>query len=191
MDYGAEGKGCAAKIGGVGVLKLVHQSARTRRAQDRDGCGRRMRKASTSLFDRRCCQAVRTAGAACLGAGAKCLLDDGLDGASAAAAVGAATKAVIKLPSISRQGSAGAHGIADVAVAEHVAGTDDHLRGGYIMRMRNPSQIGCDKRERLRSVGLAERERQQARAQQHKAGRRQREESIGNQIMILHDTPST
>jgi len=39
-------------------------------------------------------------------------------------------------------------------------------------------------------VSSAEGESQQARAQQHKAGRCQREESIGNQIVIVHDEPA-
>jgi hypothetical protein len=39
-------------------------------------------------------------------------------------------------------------------------------------------------------VSSAERESQQARAQQHKAGSCQREESIGNQIVIVHDKPA-
>ena len=38
---------------------------------------------------------------------------------------------------------------------------------------------------------LAERESEQARAQQHEAGRGQREESVGDQIVIAHDTPAT
>ena len=37
---------------------------------------------------------------------------------------------------------------------------------------------------------LAEGERQQARAQQHEAGRGQREESVGDQIVIAHVTPA-
>ena len=36
-----------------------------------------------------------------------------------------------------------------------------------------------------------EREREQARAQQHEAGRRQCEESVGHEVMITHDTPAT
>jgi hypothetical protein len=40
-------------------------------------------------------------------------------------------------------------------------------------------------------AGLAERESQQARAQQHKAGCGQREESVGNKVVITHDTPAT
>ena len=39
-------------------------------------------------------------------------------------------------------------------------------------------------------VSSAERESQQARTLQHKAGRCQREESIGNQIVIVHDKPA-
>ena len=38
---------------------------------------------------------------------------------------------------------------------------------------------------------LAERESQQARAQQHEAGRGQREESVRDQIVIAHVTPAT
>ena len=37
---------------------------------------------------------------------------------------------------------------------------------------------------------LAEGERQQARAQQYEAGRGQREESVGDQIVIAHVTPA-
>jgi hypothetical protein len=44
--------------------------------------------------------------------------------------------------------------------------------------------------ENVEIVSSAERESQQARAQQHKAGRCQREESIGNQIVIVHDKPA-
>ena len=57
------------------------------------------------------------------------LFDDGVDGARATTAIGAATKAAIELLGISRQGPAAAHGIADVVVAEHVTGTNDHLKG--------------------------------------------------------------
>jgi hypothetical protein len=38
---------------------------------------------------------------------------------------------------------------------------------------------------------LAERKGQQARAQQHQAGRGQCEESVGDQIVVAHDTPAT
>jgi hypothetical protein len=38
---------------------------------------------------------------------------------------------------------------------------------------------------------LAERESQQARAQQHQACRGQYEESVGDKIVVAHDTPAT
>jgi hypothetical protein len=47
--------------------------------------------------------AVRAAGAAFLGAGAKRFVDDGLDGARAAAAFGAAAEATVNLLGIPRQ----------------------------------------------------------------------------------------
>jgi hypothetical protein len=40
----------------------------------------------------------------------------------------------------------------------------------------------------LGGCGLAERDSQQTRAQQHKAGRRQREESVGHKVMVTHHT---
>jgi hypothetical protein len=39
-------------------------------------------------------------------------------------------------------------------------------------------------------VGLAESDSQQTGAQQHEAGRGQREESVGYKVMISHDTPA-
>jgi hypothetical protein len=55
--------------------------------------------------------AVRTAGAAGLGAGAERLVNDGLDGTRASAAFGAATEATINLLRIARQFPGGDHGI--------------------------------------------------------------------------------
>ena len=72
--------------------------------------------------------AVRAAGAAGFGAGPKGFVDDGLDGARAAAALGAATEAPINLLGVSRQVRARAHGIADVVVAKDVTGADNHSR---------------------------------------------------------------
>jgi len=69
---------------------------------------------------------VRAARAALLGAGAKRLIDKGLDRARASAALGAAAKATINLLRISRQVPSCTHGIADIVVAQDVAGTDDH-----------------------------------------------------------------
>ena len=73
--------------------------------------------------------AVRAAGAAGPGTSAECLVNDGLDGARASAALGAAAKATINLFRISRQIRSRTHGIADIVVTQDVAGTDDHETG--------------------------------------------------------------
>jgi len=69
---------------------------------------------------------MRATGAALLGAGAKGFIDDGLDRARAAAALGAAAEASIDLLGTTRQVRSCAHGIPDIVVAQDVAGTDDH-----------------------------------------------------------------
>ena len=73
--------------------------------------------------------AVRTAGAAGLGAGAKRFIDDSLDGTCAPAAFGAAAEATIDLLWITRQVRSCAYGIPDIVVAKDVAGTNDHKSG--------------------------------------------------------------
>ena len=70
--------------------------------------------------------AVRTAGATCLGAGAERIVDDGLDGARATAALCAATEAAVELLGVARKILRTLDGTADVVVAQHVTGTDDH-----------------------------------------------------------------
>jgi len=70
--------------------------------------------------------AVRAAGAAFLGAGAKRFVDDGLDGARAAAAFGAAAEATVNLLGIPRQVRSCTYGTPDIVVAQDVAGTDNH-----------------------------------------------------------------
>ena len=70
---------------------------------------------------------LRTAGAARFGAG---FVDDGLDGAGATAAFGAAAEAAVDFLGVSRKAGGGSHGIADIMVAEDVAGTDDHEIAG-------------------------------------------------------------
>ena len=70
--------------------------------------------------------AVRTADAAGLGAGAQRLVDDGLDGARAAAAFGAAAEAAVDLLGIARKSIRGADSTADIVVAKDVTGTDNH-----------------------------------------------------------------
>ena len=69
---------------------------------------------------------MRAAGAALLGAGAEGFVDDGLDGARAPAAFGAAAEATVNLFRISRQVRRCTDGIPDIVVAQNVAGTDDH-----------------------------------------------------------------
>src|SRR4030088_2027236 len=76
--------------------------------------------------------AVGTAHAAGLGARAERFVDDGLDSACAAATFGAATEAAVDLLRMARQVAGCADGIADIMVAEDVAGTDDHEVGGPI-----------------------------------------------------------
>jgi hypothetical protein len=70
--------------------------------------------------------AMRAAGATFLGAGAQRIVDDGLDRACAAAALGAATETPVNLLGISRQVRSCTHSITDIIVAQDVAGTDDH-----------------------------------------------------------------
>ena len=73
--------------------------------------------------------AVRAAGAAGFGARPKGFVDDGLDGARAAAAFGAAAEAAIKLFGVARQISGRLNGAADIMVAQDVTGTNDHENG--------------------------------------------------------------
>ena len=72
---------------------------------------------------------MRATRAAGLGAGTQRFVDDGLDGARAAAAFGAAAEASVDLLWIARQVRSCTDGIADIMVAEDVTGTDDHEYG--------------------------------------------------------------
>jgi hypothetical protein len=71
--------------------------------------------------------AARTAG---FGAGAKRLVDDGLDRARAPAALCAAAEATIDLLGIARQIFRCVNGATDIVVRDDVAGTDDHEDDG-------------------------------------------------------------
>ena len=73
--------------------------------------------------------AVRTAGAARLGTGAEGFVDNGLDGARAAAAFGAAAEASVNLLWIARQVRSCMDGTADIVVAKDVTRTNDHEDG--------------------------------------------------------------
>jgi hypothetical protein len=70
--------------------------------------------------------AVRAAGLAGPDAGAERLVDDALDGTRATAAFGAAAKAAIDLLGVTRKAVGRIHGVADVVIAQHVAGADNH-----------------------------------------------------------------
>jgi hypothetical protein len=67
-----------------------------------------------------------TSGMAALGAGSEGLIDDGLDGACATAAFGAAAEAAVDLLGIARKVIRRAYGMAHIMVAEDVAGTNNH-----------------------------------------------------------------
>ena len=56
--------------------------------------------------------------------------DDGLDGAGAAAAFDAAAEAAVDFLGAARKARRSIHRIADIMVAEDVAGADDHEAGG-------------------------------------------------------------
>ena len=73
--------------------------------------------------------AVRASRMAGLGAGAQGFVNDGLDGARASAAFDAAAEAAIDLLGIARNVFRGIDRLADIAVAEDVAGTNNHENG--------------------------------------------------------------
>src|SRR6202000_1965952 len=74
--------------------------------------------------------AMRAAGAAGLGAGAQRLVNDGLDGARAAAAFGAAAEATINLLGIPGEVFRAIDRTADIVVGQDVAGTNNHKTAG-------------------------------------------------------------
>ncbi len=96
------------------------------------GCERKGRSSFLDHFIVGVGMAMRTASAAGLGAGAERFVDDGLDRARAAATFGATAEASVDLLRIARQITGGGDGIANIMVAEDVAGTDDHEVGGPI-----------------------------------------------------------
>jgi hypothetical protein len=73
---------------------------------------------------------MRAAGAAGLGAGAQRLINDALDGARAAAALGAAAEATINLLGIPGEVFRAIDRTADIVVGQHVAGTNNHKTAG-------------------------------------------------------------
>jgi len=93
-------------------------------------------------------RATRTTG---LGAGSESFVDDGLDGAGATAAFGAAAQATVDLLGITRQIFRGADGAADIVVGNDIAGTNDHETAGPIALFRSPSigktALGCKRKK--------------------------------------------
>jgi hypothetical protein len=76
--------------------------------------------------------AMRAAGTAGLGASPQSLVDNGLEGARAAAAFGATTETAVNLLGATRKVIRSGDGVADIVVAENVAGTNNHKDGGPI-----------------------------------------------------------
>jgi hypothetical protein len=70
--------------------------------------------------------AMRTPGTAGFGTGPQSLVDNGLQGARAPAAFGATTKTAIDLLGVTREIIRSADGVADIVVAEDVAGANNH-----------------------------------------------------------------
>ena len=70
--------------------------------------------------------AMRASGAAGLGARTERIVNDGLDGAGASSTFGAATEAAVDLLGIARKRFRCVDGVADIVVAEDVAGTNNH-----------------------------------------------------------------
>ena len=69
---------------------------------------------------------MRAAGTAGLGASSQSLVDNGLEGARASAALGATTETAIDLLGATGKIIRSADGVADIVVAEDVAGTNNH-----------------------------------------------------------------
>lgn len=73
--------------------------------------------------------AVRASGAAGLGAGTESVVNDGLDGTRASAALRAAAETAVDLLGIARELFRRVDGVTDIVVAEDVAGTNNHENG--------------------------------------------------------------
>jgi hypothetical protein len=96
--------------------------------------------------------AVRASSTAGLGTSPKRLIDDGLDGARAAAALGATTETIIDLLGTPRQIVRIGDRVADIVVAEDVTGTNNH-GNGETFTDTTPSILkratGCKRKNRL------------------------------------------
>jgi hypothetical protein len=94
--------------------------------------------------------AVRAARTAGLGAGAQRLVDNGLDGARAAAAFGTAAEATVDLLGIPGKVFRAIDRTADIVVGQDVAGTNNHetselFRGRGVIEILK-STVGCKRK---------------------------------------------
>ena len=96
--------------------------------------------------------AVRASSAAGLSTSPERLVDDGLDGARTAAALGAAAETIIDLLGTTRQIVRIGDRVADIVVAEDVTGTNNHGNGETFTNAA-PSILkratGCKRKNRL------------------------------------------
>jgi hypothetical protein len=90
--------------------------------------GRLKRQCAMDVLMRRAL-AVRAAGAAGLGTSPQRLVDDGLDGARASAAFGAAAEAAVDLLGVAGKVLRRLDGTADIVVAKDVTRTHNHKNG--------------------------------------------------------------
>jgi hypothetical protein len=96
--------------------------------------------------------AVRATGAAGLGAGAEGFVDDGLDGARASPAFGAAAEATVNLLGVARQISGRFNGATDIMVAQDVTGTHDHGVGRPINNADPSDILGRDRMQKEKAA---------------------------------------
>ena len=95
--------------------------------------------------------AVRATGTALLGAGAEGFVDDGLDGARAAAAFGAAAEAAVDLLGVPGKLFRAIDRVADIVVGQDVTGTNDHGSGrpfGDAPSSISNGPAGCKRKNR-------------------------------------------
>jgi hypothetical protein len=81
--------------------------------------------------------AMRASRTARLGASTECFVNDGLDGARTPATLGAAAETTINLFGIARKIFSDAYGVADIVIANDVAGTNNHEKRGAHQWLQN------------------------------------------------------
>jgi hypothetical protein len=76
-----------------------------------------------------------------LGAGSERVIENGLDGARASSAFGAAAEAIVNLLGVTREAFRDIDGVPDIVVAEEVAGTNNH-ESETLLRVRSNRYSG-------------------------------------------------